>query len=78
MRHTSASRTAVWLVTTAPWPNNQPLLPSGRWVVRDTQNCEWIGPAYSANLLARAYAALKEKLGKVAFTLGSGYIYTTG
>ena len=31
-----------------------------------TKICEWIGPAYSANLLARAYNALK-----VAFTSSS-------
>ena len=53
-----ASRTAVWLVRMHP--SNQCYC----WVVQSlvfTIICEWIGPAYSANLLARAYDALKER-----------------
>ena len=42
----SAGLPTVWLVTTAPY---QPaLLPSGSI----TKICEWIGPAYSANLFS--------------------------
>ena len=54
----SASRTTVWLVRMHP--SNQRCC----WVVQSwtfTKICEWIDPAYSANLLAQAYDALKER-----------------
>ena len=59
MRHASASRTAVWLVTTVPY---QPvLLPSGSIGMMITKICEWIDPAYSADLLAQTYDVLKKR-----------------
>ena len=57
VRHASASRTAVWLVELHS--SNQRCC----WVDRlcvIAKIYEWIDPAYSVNLLARAYDALKE------------------
>ena len=54
VHYASASCTAAWLVTT------EPSCPVVR-LCMITQICEWKGPAYSANLLAQVYDALKER-----------------
>ena len=57
--HTSTSRTCVWLVTTAPYYNSNQCC---CWVVQSCvikKNCEWIGSAYSVNLLAQVYNAFR-------------------
>ena len=60
----------MWCITLVPqalpcdWsqlhPSNQ-LCCRVVWLCTITAICEWIGPAYSANLLTRAFNALKER-----------------